>query len=173
MSGIDFPTIYSWSWIGTFWKKWTLSSAIVIIYGRRAEHFQLEYCFQPKQTRNKMYLQLTWCFQPKQTTYNVYFKLKWCFKQILSVYGSRETKPHFRIQFCGVAYYVDMRVAYYATSRMMSLPSHIYANAIFMVPTKNLKYKFAGCRQNNAFNPDFENITFLHQVRISILSNLP
>ena len=69
------------------------------------------------------------------------------------------------------AYYVDMLVAYYATTRMMSLPSHIYANAIFMVPAENLKYKYAGCRQNNAFNPDVENITFLHQVRIPILSN--
>ena len=69
------------------------------------------------------------------------------------------------------AYYMDMLVAYYATSRMMSLPSHIHANAIFMVPAENLKYKYAGCRQNNAFNPDVENITFLYQVRIPILSN--
>ena len=66
-----------------------------------------------------------------------------------------------------------IQVAYYATSRMMSLPSHIYANAIFMLPAKNLKYKYAGCRQNNAFNPDFENITFLHQVRIPIPGKLP
>ena len=96
-----------------------------------------------------------------------------CQTNFVCIYGSRETKPHCRIQFCGVASNVKMQVAYYATSRMMSLPSDIHANAIFMVPTKNLKYKYAGCRQNNAFNPDFENITFLHQVRIPILSNLP
>ena len=81
-----------------------------------------------------------------------------CQTNFVCIYGSRETKPHYRIQFCGVASNVKTQVAYYATSRMMSLPSDIHANAIFMVPTKNLKYKYAGCRQNNAFNPDFENI---------------
>ena len=96
-----------------------------------------------------------------------------CQTNFVCIYGSRETKPHCRIQFCGVASNVKMQVAYYATSRMMSLPSDIHANPIFMVPTKNLKYKYAGCRQNNAFNPDFENITFLHQVRIPILSIPP
>ena len=96
-----------------------------------------------------------------------------CQTNFVCIYRSRETKPHYRIQFWGVAYNVKMQVAYYATSRMMSLPSHIHANAIFMVPTKNLKCKYAGCRQNNAFYPDFENITFLHQVRIPILNNLP
>ena len=83
-----------------------------------------------------------------------------CQTNFVCIYRSRETKPHYRIQFCGVAYNVKMQVAYYATSRMMSLPSDVHANAIFMVPTKNLKYKYAGCRQNMRISPFYTKSEF-------------